>query len=56
MENLGHPEKTRYGRDLTSEYTGKLGEWRRRCADATNQNEKAEWRREKESTQYVRTG
>ena len=38
-----------------SEYTGRIGEWRRRCAEKIDQSERAGWRRE-QSTQYVCKG
>ena len=28
-----------------SEYTGRIGEWRRRCAEKIDQSERSEWRR-----------
>ena len=33
-----------------SEFTGRIGEWRRRCAEKIDQSERAEWRRNVEKS------
>ena len=40
LENLGYPEKLGMEETWTSEYTGKLGEWRRRCANKLTRTRK----------------
>ena len=39
----------------TSEYTGKLGEWRKRCAEKIDQHEKTVWRRDVEKKSRLST-